>query len=633
MKKVKFYLIFHCNLAFSSIEEEQLTKVINKSYLPLLEVIKSTNTKTGIELSGYTLEKLIEYSRLFVDELKALIKSGLVELIGSGYQQIIGPIVPYLVNVKNQQLGLKIYKRFLGIKPSVAFLNEQVFSKSMIDVYKRFYDCICMEWNNPYSLNASSWDESFGFAPAIAKGVKSNMPVIWTNSILFQQFQRTATKLNTLENYLSMIERFINKGYRYIPIYSSDVEVFNFRPGRFNTENTIISNEWENIEKIILALKNYGEFLLPNEILQFVNKNIVLDLTHPTQPIIVKKQPKYSLSRWSVAGLGGHYINTLCHNCYENIKVKTDENLWKNLLKFWGSDYRTHTTFNKWQDAVSYLKKCTNKEYKMGDFLDAKPIDFDEKIGKITLKGNNCSVTFLTAKGLALESVYKNKKKLLFGSVNHGELDYISHGADYYTGTTTIESCQFGRLANLNPACNVEVKMIKENKFFVKGKNYISDWATEEKNWVVDFDLKKIEIYNTLELSKPTKASIRMSTFTLLPVNKNSKFWYTCKNGGYFKEKFFIDRNTSILHHLPISILQSSNGGLGVTDGYLSFGIEKSTIARIFINKAYGSPLVLLQNSPDHDKHLTRVFFSTQEFDDTLKPTRTTFKINYTIFF
>ncbi|HHS48271.1 MAG TPA: hypothetical protein ENM99_00095, partial [Desulfurella acetivorans] len=78
MKKAKFYLIFHCNLAFSSIEEEQLTQVINKSYLPLLEVIKSTNTKTGIELSGYTLEKLIQYSSLFIDELKALIKSGLV---------------------------------------------------------------------------------------------------------------------------------------------------------------------------------------------------------------------------------------------------------------------------------------------------------------------------------------------------------------------------------------------------------------------------------------------------------------------------------------------------------------------------------------------------------------------------
>jgi hypothetical protein len=632
MKKAKFYLIFHCNLAFSSIEEDQLTQVINKSYLPLLEIIKSTGTKTGIELSGYTLEKLIQYSPLFIDELKALIKSGLVELIGSGYQQIIGPIVPYLVNIKNQQMGLKIYKRFLGVKPSVAFLNEQVFSKSMVDIYKRFYNCICMEWNNPYSINASFWDESFGFAPAIAKGVKSQIPVIWTNSILFQQFQRTATELNTLENYLSMIERFISKGYKYIPIYSSDVEIFNFRPGRFHTENPIASNEWENIKKIILALKNYGEFLLPNEILQFVNKNAVLDLACASYPIIVKKQPKYSLSRWSVAGLGGHYINTLCHNCYENIKTKADDNLWKGLLKFWGSDYRTHTTLKKWQYAVGYLEKLAH-EYKIGNFLDAKSINSNEKKEEITLKGNNCSVTFLTKKGLALESVYKNGKKLLFGSVNHGELDYISHGADYYTGTTTIESCQFGRLANLNLAHDVEVKRIGENKFFVKGKNYLSDLATEEKIWFIDFDLKKITVYNTLELSKPIKASIRMSTFTLLPVAKNSKFWYACKNGGYFNERFFIENNTSILHHLPVSILQSSNGGLGVTDGYLYFGIGKSSIARLFIDKAYGSPLVLLQNSPDHDKYLTRVFFSVQEFDDTLKPTITTFKISYTIFF
>ncbi|MGB9745076.1 MAG: hypothetical protein ACPLW6_07380 [Desulfurella sp.] len=629
--KPKFYLIFHCNLAFSSIDEDQLNEVIAKSYFPLLEIVKSTNTKTGIELSGYTLEKLSKLAPLFIDELKILSKSGLVEVIASGYQQIIGPIVPYKVNVKNQELGLKVYENFLGIKPRVAFLNEQVFSKSMVDIYKEFYDAICMEWNNPYSINAHYWQESYGFAPAIAKGIKTQIPIIWTNSILFQQFQRTATSQNTLENYLSMIERFIKKGYLCLPIYSSDLEVFNFRPGRFNTENNINTNEWKNIEKIFLALKNYGEFLLPCEVLQFANKKIALDLSNPVYPIIVKKQPKYSLSRWSVAGLGGHYINTLCHNCYDTIKNKTDNESWKNLLKFWGSDYRTHTTLNKWQAALNYLNKFNNN-FKI-EIKNATDFDFDKNSGKILLKGKQYSATFLTKKGLALENVCKNEKKLLFGSVNHGELDYISHGADYYTGTTTIESCSFGRIANLNETSNIEVKKTGEDKFFIKGINYLSDLAIEERIWLVDFAFKKISIYDTLKLSKPTKASIRMATFTLLPIRKNIKFWYSCKNGGRYNEKFFIEKNMPILHHLPVSILQSSNGGLGVTDGYLSFGIRNSVIVKLFIDKTFGSPLVLLQNSPDHDRYLTRVFFSVQEFDDTLKPTIVEFKVGYSIFF
>ncbi len=631
MKKANFYLIFHCNLAFSSIEEDQLIQVINKSYFPLLETVESTKTKTGIELSGYTLEKLFELAPLFIEKLKTLIKDGLVEIIASGYQQIIGPIVPYKVNIKNQELGLKAYKRFLGIKPTVAFLNEQVFSKSMIDVYKKFYDCICMEWNNPYWINAKHWDESYGFSPIVAKGVKSQIPLIWTNSILFQQFQRTAHAQNTLENYLSMIERFIKKGYKFLPIYSSDLEVFNFRPGRFNTENDIVANEWANINEILLSLQNYGSFLLPSEVAKFAKNEIMLDLSTAAQPIVVKKQPKYSLSRWSVAGLGGYYINTLCYSCYEKIKNKRDEKSWKVLLKFWGSDYRTHTTSNKWEDALNYLSKYRN-DIKLDGFNGQK-MDFDDEFGKIVLESKTYSATFLIKKGLALESVQKNGKKLLFGSVNHGELDYISHGADYYTGTTTIESCNFGRLANLNEACNVEVIKIDEDRFFIKGVNYLSDLAIEKRFWFIDFILKKISLYDTLELSKPTKASIRMSTFTLLPINKNNKFWYSCKNGGRYIEKFFVEKDTQISHHVPVSILQSSNGGIGVTDGYLYFGIGSSTIAKLFIDKTFGNPLVLLQNSPDHDKHLTRVFFSVQEFDDTLKPTITKFKVSYTIFF
>ncbi len=226
MKKAHFYLIFHSNLSFSSIEEDQLKDVINKCYFPLIETIAQANIKTGIELSGFTLEKLSLIEPQFIKELKKLLSLNLIEIIGSGYQQIIGPLVPYLVNVKNQQIGFKVYKKLLDIEPTLAFLNEQVFSKSMVDLYKKFYHAICMEWNNPYSINTHRFEESFGFSPIIAKGIKSNIPLIWTNSILFQQFQRTAHSQNTLEDYLKTIERFIKKGYKCLPIYSSDLEVF-----------------------------------------------------------------------------------------------------------------------------------------------------------------------------------------------------------------------------------------------------------------------------------------------------------------------------------------------------------------------------------------------------------------------
>jgi hypothetical protein len=625
---IKFYIVFHGNLAFSSIEEDKIEEIIEKCYYPLLEIILVTKTKVGVELSGYTLEKIFNLKPNWINELKKLINNNLVEFIGSGYQQIIGPLVPYKVNIKNQELGFDTYQKILGLKPKIAFLNEQVFSKSMVDVHKNFYEAMFMEWNNVYYINSNKYSESYGFYPILAKGIKQTIPILWTNSILFQQFQRTVHNQNSLKDYLETIKRFIKKGYQCLPIYASDLEIFNYRPGRFNTEASIFYNEWKNIFEIFKTLKNIGEFLLPSEILKkFLKKDIELELSNASFPIVVKKQPKYTLSRWSAAGKGATLINTLCYNFYNQIKNKNKKNLWKTLITYWGSDFRTHTTQNKWEKAISILKNYQNFNETRDD-LKEKPLVINGN--KIIIHQGEYKFTFLAHKGLALESVFKNNQRLPFGTLNHGELDYITHGADYYTGTSTIES-QEGRLSNLTFAQNISYFETKAHESILSGEIKLGPQALEKKEWVINLDSKTLTLKITLNLSLPIKASIRLGTITLLPVIKTRKFWYSCRNGGKDFEKFFIEKDTIVTHHLPISVLQSSNGGLGATEGDLIFGVNNKKIVKITIDNAFYSPLLLLQNTPDSSVYLTRVFFSVQELDDTLNPTLTNFKLKYSI--
>ena len=134
MKKL-FYQIYHANLAFSAIPEEELRSVIEKCYFPLLEFIKTSNTKIALEISGYSLEIIQKLHPRWIELFKELHKQNLIELIGSGYMQIIAPLVPYEVNIQNQLIGLKIYKEILGITPIIAFVNEQTFSSSLVDIY------------------------------------------------------------------------------------------------------------------------------------------------------------------------------------------------------------------------------------------------------------------------------------------------------------------------------------------------------------------------------------------------------------------------------------------------------------------------------------------------------------------
>lgn len=617
MNKAEFYIIFHANLAFSSIEYTELANVIDKAYFPLLEVIEKTGIKTGIEMSGYTLEKIKILRPKWIKKFKELCEYGIVELVGSGYMQIIGPLVPYEINIKNQVIGLNIYREILGIIPQIAFVNEQVFSRSMVDLYSEAgYKAIAMEWNNAYSIKREQkWKNTYAFNPVVAQGVDSQIPMLWTDTILFQQFQRAAHAQISKEEYLKVVQKHIEKGYKSICIYSSDLEIFNYRPGRFETEAIIRMDEWKNIENILKEIKKFGNFILPHKILKKnINTKIKLNLTTASDPILVKKQDKYSLSRWAACGRGANKINTLCYNYFTNEKNKDI----KKLLQFWGSDYRTHTTLKKWKEALKFF----SNQYK--NFLEnelASDMVLERNKDSIVFEKDKYKIIFNTSKGLTLDRVYRDGKRLQFGTVRHGELDYINNSADFYTGTSTIESLLIGKITDLRAVENYNIKTVQKNIYKISSTVKLDEIAHEEKSWIINLNNRTITLDIRMNLKREIKGSIRLGTLTLLPQDKNSNFWYECKNGGKSYERFFMEKDDiNIEHHKSKSLLQSSSGGLGVTNGILRFGIDSDIICEIDIDRAYSSTFVMLQNSCDYEKYLTRVYFGVQELDDTSKP-------------
>jgi len=112
---------------YSSIEEDQRKEVIKKCYYPLLELAEN-GIPIGVELTGLTLEIINDIDKSWIDRFKTLLAGQKAELIGSGYSQIIGPLFPKKLNIKNQQLGLEVYQNLLGIKPDIALVNEMAYS-------------------------------------------------------------------------------------------------------------------------------------------------------------------------------------------------------------------------------------------------------------------------------------------------------------------------------------------------------------------------------------------------------------------------------------------------------------------------------------------------------------------------
>ena len=55
---LQLYCIFHLNIAYSSIEEEQRPEIIRRCYWPLLHLARKYDLPFGIEATGYTLEAI-----------------------------------------------------------------------------------------------------------------------------------------------------------------------------------------------------------------------------------------------------------------------------------------------------------------------------------------------------------------------------------------------------------------------------------------------------------------------------------------------------------------------------------------------------------------------------------------------
>src|SRR3989344_8879698 len=187
MSQSDLYTVFHGNLQFSSIRKSEYSKVIRNCYWPLLNILeKNIRLKFGIEFNGLTLYEIRKIDDALIKKIKELIKSGRLEFIGSSYSQAIFPLVPFEVNLKNLELGIKVYKEILDNTPKVFYVPEQTFSDGIIEVYEEAgIENIIVDFDSaPDNIRLNKPLLYKPVRVVSQKGRKIN--VIWSSSIAFQ---------------------------------------------------------------------------------------------------------------------------------------------------------------------------------------------------------------------------------------------------------------------------------------------------------------------------------------------------------------------------------------------------------------------------------------------------------------
>jgi hypothetical protein len=636
---LRVFAFFHLNLAFSSIEEARRPEVIARCYWPLLRLAEK-HPHIGIEISGYTIEEIARHDPAWITRARELIADNKFELIGSGYSQLIGPLVPARVMDENLRIGNDIYRDLLGARPAVALVNEQAFSAGLVEHYlDAGYRALLMDWDNP-SANHPEWDAERQYLPQYAAGLgERKIALLWTNTAAFQQMQRFVYDDIKLEAYLRFVRARRAFSTRALCIYASDAEIFDFRPGRFRTEEKLPdTSEWERVDKALSAVTAEPgiNLIAPSHVLKLIDREgggHLLQLESANCPVPVKKQRKYNLARWAVTGRDNIAINAACERIYTGMLKRKDAD-WKELCYLWASDFRTHLTDKRWQDFRIRLE-AAEAEYSPPAatpvVIPAVEPTADRHLGIETPMIN---ARLDRRRGLALERLrFDGNERAILGGIAHGTFEEIALQADWYTGDCVFEAPGEPKITDLEWC---EARILKlENGDVVAHASIETPRGLIEKQMRFSGSERRIDFDITFHWTDWGKGVLRLGHFTLLPDTKTGdsdqpesktfaldRLRLATTNGGG-RESFSLARHT-IDHGAPVSFLVSSSHGLGMTEGWAEIGDDKTKL-RIEVDRCTAPLLGMLTHRPVRRADGSAGLFcqlqlSAMELDDTRKP-------------
>jgi hypothetical protein len=622
---LNIFTLFHLNLAFSSIEEEQRAMVVRDCYGPLLDLAEA-HGPIGIEASAYTLKAIHACDPAWLARLMALAKAGRIEFIGSGYAQTIGPLLPADMVAANLRLGNQAYRDLLGLTPRIALVNEQAYSAGLVGHYlDAGYEALLVDWDNIANVHPG-WKPDFRYAPQRAIGNDGrDIAILWTNTVAFQKLQRLAHDDISLDDYLAFVAEQRGTGPRAFCLYASDAEIFGFRPGRYRTEETNQgAAEWTRINAAFAAVARLDGVCMvsPFEALNTngVKGGEVLRLETAAYPVPVKKQRKYNLTRWAVSGRDDIAVNAACQRIYEALKqADAPDDDWRELCRLWASDFRTHITPARWECYCHDLAAMERRLETIQTSPCALPVGPPVTDRFLDIETPAVRARLDRRRGLAIQwAGFAPDFIPLIGGLPHGTFDDIALQADWYTGDCVFEAPGEPKVTDLEWA-KTHVVRAPDGSVTVHGEittalgPVIKVMTFQAGAPRIDFDLE-------FRWENWARGVLRLGHITLLGAAfDQASLSYATHNGGTQPDRFALAGQT-VEHGAPVSFLVSASCALGMTEGWLELA-DKDHAVRVEVDRKTAPLIGLVNHRSAGGKLFCQLLLSALELDDTRKPT------------
>jgi hypothetical protein len=621
---LNIFTLFHLNLAFSSIEEEQRATVVRDCYGPLLDLAEA-HGPIGIEASAYTLKAIHACDPAWLARLIALAKASRIEFIGSGYTQAIGPLLPADMVAANLRLGNEAYRDLLGLTPRIALVNEQAYSAGLVGHYlDAGYEALLVDWDNIANIHPG-WKPGFRYAPQRAIGNDGrDIAILWTNTVAFQKLQRLAHDDVSLDDYLAFVAGQRGTRPRAFCLYASDVEIFGFRPGRYRTEETNQgAAEWRQIHAAFAGIGAIegARLVAPSQALDVPAEDAgkALRLESAAYPVPVKKQRKYNLTRWAVSGRDDIAVNAACQRIYEALRqADAPDDDWRELCRLWASDFRTHITPARWERYCRDLAAMERRLETTQAAPCAPPVGAPVTDRVLDIETPAVRARLDRRRGLAIQwASFAPDFIPLIGGLPHGTFDDIALQADWYTGDCVFEAPGEPKVTDLEWA-ETHVVRAPDGSVTVHGE-ITTALGPMIKVMTFHADVPRIDFDLEFRWENWARGVLRLGHITLLGAAfDQASLSYTTHNGGAQPERFALPGQT-VEHGAPVSFLVSASCALGMTEGWLEMG-DKDHAVRVEVDRKTAPLIGLMNHRSASGKLFCQLLLSALELDDTRKP-------------
>ncbi len=422
-------------------------------------------------------------------------------------------------------------------------------------------------------------------------------------------------------------------------LYGNDVEIFDFRPGRYHTEAPLVGNsEWARISELFQALQENGRFrfVSPSQVLDLMGipgSGNRLSLESAVDPIPVKKQNKYNITRWAVTGRNDLEINTACWQCYRALRGKAapTDDLWRELCYLWSSDFRTHISPSRWRNyrkrlaaferrmSVPQLVVADSAKTTFAPVSETPPSkNFIEQQGNhVIIRTDQVKISLNRRRGLALDYLGfgSTGEPKLCGTLHHGYYQDIALGSDWYSGHVTLDC--FGR-PKVTDLELVEATVQECSECVQIEAEVPTPLGPVHKKIRVFLQRPRVELSYDIDWRRVPIGALRLGHFTLNPeAFDRSLLYYRTHQGGQQPEEFHLC-GTQMDHTAPVSFGVSARHTIGMTGGSVEFG-DGSNKLRLEVEKEQAALVGMIIYREVDDSFFCRLVLSAREVDETRK--------------